>query len=118
MKPLDQFYAKLEEPEQSCLLALRQVLVNFDPNISEEWKYKLPFFYLNKKPFCYFWFHKKYQQPYIGIVKGHLVNHPLLLQEKRKQMKILLANPNTDLPLADILEVLELAKSVHRPSKI
>jgi hypothetical protein len=34
-----------------------------------------------------------------GIVKGAQINHPDLLQEKRKTMKILLVDPTKDIPL-------------------
>lgn len=67
---LDFFYLKQEEQIRDCLLALKTVILNFDKGITPEWKYKLPFFYYKGKPLCYFWFHKKYKQPYIGFVNG------------------------------------------------
>ena len=38
-------------------------------------------------------------QPYIGIVEGNKINHPLLISEKRARMKILLVDPEKDIPL-------------------
>lgn len=49
--------------------------------------------------FCYLWTHKKYNQPYIGIVEGKLINHPDLIIEKRARMKILLIDPTHDIPI-------------------
>ena len=103
---LDLFYLKQEDLIRDCLLALKTVILNFDKEITPEWKYKLPFFYYKGKPLCYFWIHKKYKQPYIGFVDGGLINHSGLLQEKRSRMKILLINQHNDLPLETIQAIL------------
>jgi hypothetical protein len=108
-KPIIQFYESQEEPVKSCYMALRQVFLAYDFDISEEWKYGLPFFYFAKKPLCYLWKDKKTMQPYIGFVDGNLMDHPLLEQGKRRRMKILRINPNEDLPLELLHEILNLA---------
>ena len=59
--------------------------------------------------FCYLWIHKKYKQPYIGIVEGRKIEHPDLLIEKRSRMKIMLFEPNDDLPINTIREILQQA---------
>lgn len=102
LSELDQFYLKHDEPLQSCLLGLRDIILSVDRSITPEWKYKLPFFYYRGKMLCYLWFHKKYKQPYIGFVNGHLLNDRDLLVEKRAKMKILLIDPNQDLPFEKI----------------
>jgi hypothetical protein len=56
--------------------------------------------------FCYLWIHKKYQQPYLGIVDGSKIEHPDLITEKRSRMKIFLINPDTDLPVKKIKAIL------------
>ena len=99
LTPLDNFFAQQTEPAKSCMEYLRAYIIKQSPYITEEWKYGLPFYYYNGKMFCYLWTHKKYKQPYIGIVKGAQLNHPDLLQEKRKTMKILLVDPTKDIPL-------------------
>ncbi len=106
---LDLFYLKQEEQIKDCLLALKTVILNFDKEITPEWKYKLPFFYYKGRPLCYFWIHKKYKQPYIGFVDGGLMNHSSLLQEKRSRMKILLVDQCSDLPLATVHAILTQA---------
>lgn len=110
---LDQFYLNQEEPNQSCFLALKDVILQIDNNITPEWKYKLPFFYYKKKMFCYFWKDKKTKEPYIGIVKGNLIDHPSLEQGDRKRMKILRINPNEDLPVDLIRTILKEAISLY-----
>lgn len=109
LSELDQFYLKLEEPFQSCLLGLRDIILAVDEDITAEWKYKLPFFYHQGKMLCYLWIHKKYKQPYIGFVNGNLLNDEDLLVEKRAKMKILLIDPQQDLPFEKIKSLLTTA---------
>jgi hypothetical protein len=63
----------------------------------------MPFFCYKEKMFCYLWVHKITHQPYIGIVEGKYIEHPDLIMEKRSRMKIMLFDPNDDLPV-DIIE--------------
>lgn len=109
MRPIDHFYLDKEEPVKSCLQALRSIVSNYNSEISEHWKYGLPFFYFKNKPFCYLWIDKKSGQPYIGIVKGIFIDHPLLDQGNRKKMKIMNIDSNKDLPLEVIYEVFDEA---------
>src|SRR6185312_7271532 len=99
LKALDHFYEQQEEPTKSCLLALRQYILNTDVELTEAWKYRMPFFCYKEKMFCYLWTDKKTQQPYIGIVDGNKLTHPLLIQDQRTRMKILYIDPKKDLPV-------------------
>ena len=67
----------------------------------------MPFYYYNGKRFCYLWVHKKYKQPYIGIVDGNRIDHPDLLKEQRTRMKILLIDPQKDIPAKKIAALLK-----------
>jgi hypothetical protein len=113
MKAIDNFYEKQEEPNKSCLLALRAIILKQDKRIAPTWKYGMPFFTVKDKMFCYLWVHKKYKQPYIGIVEGKQLEHPQLLTEKRARMKILLINPAEDFPLATIQLILQQALALY-----
>src|SRR5262245_52545986 len=106
MRPIDQYYLNKEETVKSCLQFLRQYILQLDPNIAEAWKYGMPFFCYKEKMFAYLWTHKELLKPYIGIVEGKLVDHPLLLQEKRARMKILLIDAEEDLPMETISEIM------------
>lgn len=110
---LDQFYDKQEEPNKSCFLALRSIFLNLDDDITEAWKYKLPFFMYRNKMFCYLWKDKKTNHPYIGVVKGGEINHPLLEQGTRKKMKAFSIDPNQDIPIEELLKVLKEAMSLY-----
>ena len=109
MKPLDNFYFQQSEPVKSCFIALKEIILSQSNGITNELKYGMPFFCYKGKMFCYLWYHKTYKMPYIGIVEGKLFDHPYLIQEKRSRMKIMLLNPEEDLPLPVISEILQKA---------
>ncbi|MFD0997846.1 DUF1801 domain-containing protein [Ohtaekwangia kribbensis] len=113
VKAIDLYFHEKEEPVKSFMLALRSVILRFDPHITEQWKYGMPFYCYNNKMFCYLWIHKKYKQPYIGIVEGSGVDHPLLIQEKRARMKIMLLDPTKDVPVKTISTILKEARKSY-----
>ncbi len=107
--PIDHYFEKHSEPDQSCLLALRHFILGMSPEVSEVWRYSMPFYCFREKRFCYLWIDKKRNQPYVGLVDGYKITHPALLQEKRSRMKILLIDPNKDLPVTTLRKVLKEA---------
>lgn len=106
LRAVDNYFLNKEEPVRGCLLALRAIILNSPAALTEEWKYGMPFYCRNGKMFCYLWTHKKFGQPYIGFVEGQKIDNPLLLQEKRSRMKILLIDPDQDIPLALINDLI------------
>jgi hypothetical protein len=114
MTPLDNFYLQQPEPHKSCLLALRNLILSMDKDLSPAWKYSMPFFCYKGKMFCYLWVHKKQGQPYIGIVEGTRLNEPELIAEKRSRMKILLLDPHKDLPVKTIRRILHNTLQLYK----
>lgn len=114
MKEVDNFYLKQEEPTRSCLMALREIILSQDKDITHVLKYGMPFFCFKGKMFCYLWIHKKYQQPYLGIVEGKSIEHPDLILEKRSRMKIMLFDPTKDLPLETIQMILAAIMKLYK----
>lgn len=110
---LDNFYLEQKEPLQSCFLALRDIILSLDEDIRPAWKYSTAFFYFKKKPFCYLWYDKKTNEPYIGVVRANLFEHPTLEKGNRKRMKILKINPCADIPVELIQEVLSKAMEYY-----
>ena len=106
LRPIDEWYLQKDEPIKSCFQFLRTFIIKLDPRISEAWKYGMPFFCCNGKMLCYLWVHKKYKQPYLGIVEGKKIDHSDLLVEKRSRMKILLIDPDNDMPVRKISKIL------------
>lgn len=114
MKAAETIYNKWDEPQHSCLLAMRQIILSMDDNLTETVKYGLPCFCYGKKHFCYLWTDKKTRHPYILMVDGNRIDHPMLEQGDRKRMKILTVNPEEDLPVNAIKEVLRMALAFYR----
>src|SRR6201996_9230483 len=113
LRDIDNYYLEKEEPVKSCLLFLRQHILDFDGNVTETWKYRMPFFCYKGKMFCYLWVHKKNGLPYLGIVEGRRIDHPNLVQEDRARMKILFVDPNADLQMDTINMILQTALSFY-----
>jgi len=107
LRPADNWFLQKEEPAKSCLQYLRSFILQQDDQITEAWKYGMPLYYYKGKMFCYLWVHKKYKQPYPGIVQGKAIDHPELLQEKRARMKILLINAEKNIPVKKIRAILK-----------
>lgn len=118
MQKLTDFYLNHDEPIKGCLLALREIILKLDPEITTEMKYGMPFFCYKGKMFCYLWVHKKRQQPYLGMVEGTHLNHSNLVIEKRSRMKIMLFNPNEDLPIETIELIVQEALNLYRSGTI
>jgi len=112
---LDAFYLEQQEPNQSCLLALRQLLLSQQHvHLSETMKYSMPCFLLASRALCYLWTDKKSGEPYILWVEGHQMKHPSLEAGDRKRMKIQRINPWADLPVATIHQVLDEAIQLYQ----
>src|SRR5688572_22213846 len=107
VREIDKFYMALEEPNRSCLLALRTIILKQDENITETMKWGMPCFCYGKRMFCYLWTNKKTNEPYILIVEGKYLEHPELEIGKRSRMKILRINPGKDLPVRTIKTILK-----------
>jgi len=107
------FYLQQPEPNQSFMLGLRQIILGLDEEITELWKWKLPFFYYRNKPYCYIWKDAKTQQPYLGFVKSDPIKHPLLYKGNRKKMKVLYFDIQEDIPIGLLEEIFKLLKPFY-----
>ncbi|HVI46092.1 MAG TPA: DUF1801 domain-containing protein [Chitinophaga sp.] len=114
MKALDNFYLRQDEPIKSIFFALQEIILSTDKDITHELKYGMPFFCYKGKMFCYLWTHKKHQQPYIGIVEGKYFEQSFLIQEKRSRMKIMLLDPEKDLPVKRIKSIIQQALKLYK----
>ncbi len=114
VEQLYNYYLNKEEPNKSCLLALRSIILDQDTNITETQKWGMPCFCYKKKMFCYLWTDKKTKEPYILMVEGKYLNHPALEEGSRTRMKIFRVNPNKDLPIKTIVSILKAALDLNR----
>lgn len=111
---LNHYYLSKEEPNKSCLLALRSIILEQDANITETQKWGMPCFCYKKKMFCYLWIDKKTDEPYILMVEGKHLDHPELEEGNRSRMKIFRVDPNEDLPTDTITSILNTALDLYR----
>jgi len=110
----DAFYLNQEEPNRSCFLALRDLILCQDTLVTETKKYGMPCFCYRKQMFCYVWKDKKTDEPYILFVEGNQLEHPQLETGGRARMKIFRVNPNKDLPKQMIELLLHQALDLYR----
>ncbi len=115
---LHHYYLGKTEPNKSCLLALRSIILAQDTDITETQKYGMPCFCYKKKMFCYLWTDKKTDEPYILMVEGKYLDHPRLEEGDRSRMKIFRVNPNKDLPVKTIENILKKALDLYRKGTI
>jgi len=113
MSDLNQYYLSKTEPQKGCLLVLRRLILAQDERISETQKWGMPCFCVLNKPFCYLWIDKQSNNPYLLFVEGNQLDHPALKQGSRKKMKIFLVDPEEDIPVQLVKELLDLALALY-----
>jgi len=108
---LENYYLRQPEPIQGCLLALRNVILGVDKQITQERKYQIPFFYFKGKKLCFLWVNKK------KLLMGFIVDkniYPVVAGVKRKDdFETLQIDPNLDLPVETIIANLRLRMKLY-----
>ncbi|MFT5917512.1 MAG: hypothetical protein ACI81T_004029 [Bacteroidia bacterium] len=102
LRETDKYYLNQEEPNKSCLLALREIILEKNQNITESKKWNIPCFSYKKKLFCFLNIDKETNSPYMLVVEGNRVHHPELEQGNRSRMRILRINPNEDIQIEEV----------------
>ncbi len=113
MNKIDEFYDHQEEPVKGCLLALKEIIQDYNSAFESRWYYRLPCFMYQNQIFCYLWIDKKSQFPYIAIGKGVIIEHPNLIQGNRTFTKLLMIDPNEDIPIDTIHHIFDLAMKLY-----
>jgi len=111
---IDNYFFNLPEPEQSCLLFVRDFILDYSKDISEEWKFNTPFYYYKGKWLCYISYNKKNKSIYIGFVKGYLMKHAKLVSEGRKQIKVYHLDANNDIDLKSLRSIMKEALKLYK----
>ncbi|QTD37059.1 DUF1801 domain-containing protein [Polaribacter batillariae] len=111
MKPAEEYILKQPEPYKSILSHLQILIESSFPNANLQFKWKIPFYYLDDKPFCYLNPSKK--KGYVDVafwVSAHLTKYnELLISENRKVVKSLRYKSIDDINEEVLLTVLEEA---------
>ena len=110
IREIDQFYLEKQEPIKSCLLALKDIISNYNNEFEHLWRYRLPCFMYRGRIFCYLWVDRKTQIPYIAIGKGVQIEHSDLIQGNRTFVKLLMIEPEEDIPI----EVAQVIKDLPK----
>jgi len=118
VEQLHNYYLNKEEPNRACLLALRDIILTQDANITEVQKWGMPCFCYKNKMFCCLWTDKKTEEPYILMVEGKYLDHLELEEGNRSRMKVFRVSPNEDLPIRTIEVILQKALDLYRTGTI
>lgn len=101
---LESYYLSKPEPYQSCLLALRDVILRANPGICHERKFQIPFFTYKGKKLGYLWLNGRKLMLGFCLDKSlQEVEEGVKLKDKYESMRI---DPNADLPVDIILQKL------------
>ena len=73
MNPAENYILNQPEPYRSILFHLQVVIESTLPEVELLYKYKIPFYYINKKPFCYLNASHKKQFVDLGFWKGNKI---------------------------------------------
>lgn len=106
---VDHYFETLAEPERSCLLFLRQFILDYSATITEKRKFNTPFYYVNGKWMCFISYNPKIKEIYISFVDGFRMQHPQLVSEGRKKMKIFRVDAKEDVDVKSLNQILNLA---------
>jgi hypothetical protein len=112
---LQNYYYKQPEPIQGCLLALRDIILDIDKQISHRRKYQIPFFYYKEKSLGFLWVVRK------KIMVGFVTDKSVLTHEPghrhKNKMETMLLAPDEDIPVKIItnkfIQLIELYDSIQ-----
>lgn len=102
---LENYYLKQTEPIQSCLLAIKSIIMSINPLITHERKYQIPFFYYKGKKLSYLWVTKKKLQ--VGFIEDKCLQEPIEGVRLKDRYQSIIVNPNEDIPMEIIVENLK-----------
>ena len=105
-KTLESYYLSKSEPFQSCLLALRHLILSTDPLITTERKFQIPFFMYKGKKLGYLWLNGK--KLMIGFCLDKSVQEVVPGIKTKDIYESFRIDPEADLPLELIREKIKL----------
>lgn len=115
MNPAEDYILNQQEPYKSILLHLQVLIENNFNDIELKYKYKIPFYYLAEKPFCYLNVPKKKDFVEVGFwASAHLTKYnEYLISNGRKVVKSLRYTSVDEIHQEILLAVLEEAYKVN-----
>jgi len=119
LNPAENYILNQPELYRDILLYLQLIVERTIPELELKYKYKIPFYYLNGKPFCYFNASHKKEFVDVGLVKGKLiqVHQEYLVTENRKKIVSLRYRTIEEVDNQILIEVLEVARKLYQNKK-
>ena len=113
MNPAENYILEAREPYRSILVQLQMLILAEVPTAELRFKYRLPFFYVDNRPFCYMNQSRDYVD--LGFARAaHLTRHLEKMESKgRKHMRSLRYRSEDEIDAKVLGEVLREAYSVR-----
>ena len=89
MNPAEIYILEKPEPFKSVLLQVQVLIESTLPKFQLLYKWKLPFYFVEKCPICYLNVTKGYVDVCFWLSNDFAFHHPTLVSEKRKRVKSL-----------------------------
>jgi hypothetical protein len=115
MKPAEQYILNQPEHLQTIMLHLCAVIEQVAPESELLFKWKLPFYYYKKKPFCYLNIKPKENAVDLCFMKGHLLkkHKNAMIDKDRKLVTSLLFDNLSEIDNTMLSEILTELKSLY-----
>src|SRR6201985_1797739 len=101
---LESYYLAKPEPYQSCLLALKDVILRYNPGICHERKFQIPFFTYKGKKLGYLWLNGK--KLMVGFCLDKRLQPVVDGGKHKDKYESVRIDPNEDIPVEMLLEKL------------
>ena len=113
MNPAENYILNQPEPYRSILLHLKVIIENTTSALDLKYKYKIPFYYINNKPFCYLNVTKGYVD--LGFWKGNQIqiHQNYFVTANRKMMVSLRYWKLEDVKNSVLIDVIEEALKLY-----
>ncbi len=115
MKPAEEHILKQSEHFQSLMLHICAVIEKNVPEVELLFKWKLPFYYYKKKPFCYLNIKPKENAVDLCFMKGHLLkkHKNVMIDKDRKLVTSLRFDNLSEIDNTMLSEILTELKSLY-----
>jgi hypothetical protein len=115
MNPAEEYILNQPEPFRSMLLHLQVIIENTIPQVELKYKYKIPFYYVEGRPYCYLNVPKKKNYVDVGFWNAaQLTAHvAYMTTAKRKVIKSLRYISLAEINDTILFEILQDAYSVR-----
>lgn len=116
MKPAEEYILTRPEPFKSILLHLQILVESTVKNVELKYKWKIPVYYVGKKPICYF--NASLKKGFVDVAFWTSIDlskfKEYLVSENRKVVKSLRYSSLNDINEKILIEILELVSSSNQ----